>query len=248
MSEDHTPALELRDITHAYGDVSVLEDVSVTVERGSVVALLGPNGSGKTTLLSIATGLRDPDSGSVSRRQAAARTVGYVPQRPAFRPQFSVAETIEFYGTLVSGAVDVPAVLDRVGLTAVADRHIPALSGGMVRLLGLAQATIGEPPLLTLDEPASGLDPQLRHHIADVIVDIAADGTAVLLATHDLAAAERIADEILVLDGGSIVARGSPAHLREQADTDSLEGAFDAILERDGLVGVRASAGGETDD
>ncbi|WP_181686184.1 ABC transporter ATP-binding protein [Halorhabdus salina] len=248
MSQDTNPALELREITHAYGDVSVLEGVSVTVERGSVVALLGPNGSGKTTLLSIAAGLLDPDSGAVSRQQPGGRTVGYVPQRPAFRPQFTVAETIEFYSTLVPGAVDVEETLDRVGLTAVADRRVAALSGGMTRLLGLAQATIGSPPILTLDEPASGLDPQLRHHIADAIVDIAADGTAVLLATHDLAAAERIADEILVLDGGSIVARASPAQLCEQADADSLDGAFDEILGRDGLVGVHASAGGDVDD
>ncbi|CCQ32428.1 Nod factor export ATP-binding protein I [Halorhabdus tiamatea SARL4B] len=238
--------LALEDVRHAFGDVAVLDGVSLDVKAGSVTCLLGPNGSGKSTLLSIAAGLRTPDDGAVTRRTAgAARSVGYLPQRPAFRPQFTVAETIAFYGSLVPMEIDETATLGQVGLDGVADRQVENLSGGMVRLLGLAQATVGSPPIVVLDEPASGLDPQLRHHIADVIADLAANGAAVLMATHDLGAAERIADEVRVLDDGAFVAGGSPAAIEAETGTDLLEGAIDALIDREDAIGVRSGTAGD---
>lgn len=246
------PVLELTDVRKSFGDVSVLEGVSLTVASGTVTCLLGPNGSGKSTLLSIATGHLAADGGTVHRQGDGAvhsagehgRQVGYLPQRPAFRPRFTVSETIEFYGKLVPEAVDVAAILARVGLDGVADRRVEHLSGGMIRLLGLAQATVGSPPLLVLDEPASGLDPQLRRHIADVIADLATDA-AVVLATHDLVATDRIADDVRVLDEGSFVAGGSPTDLRTETGADSLDGVFEAVLDRDGTIGVRSGTRGE---
>ncbi|WEL21661.1 ABC transporter ATP-binding protein [Halorhabdus sp. BNX81] len=235
--------LTLQGIQQAFGDVSVLDGVSLDVQPGSVTCLLGPNGSGKSTLLSIAAGLRTPDDGTVTRRTDAPREVGYLPQHPAFRPHFTVAETIEFYGSLVVMDVDESSILKQVGLEAVADRRVEHLSGGMVRLLGLAQATVGSPPVVVLDEPASGLDPQLRRHIADVIADLAADGAAVLMATHDLDAAARIADAIRVLDDGEFVAGGSSQAVRADTDTDSLGAAIDALIDREDAIGVRAGAG-----
>lgn len=237
--------LALENVRYAFGDVSVLDGVSLDVRVGSVTCLLGPNGSGKSTLLSIAAGLRTPDDGTVTRRTDAPREVGYLPQRPAFRPHFTVVETIGFYGSLVPTETNESAALRQVGLEAVADRRVENLSGGMVRLLGLAQATVGTPPVVVLDEPASGLDPQLRRHIADVIADLAADGVAVLMATHDLEAAARIADEIRVLDDGEFVAGGSPAAVAAETESDSLEAAIDALIDREDAIGVRAGSGGD---
>lgn len=248
MSVDGTDGeavLELRDVRKSFGDVTVLDGVTLRAAPDSVTCLLGPNGSGKTTLLSIAAGLRGADDGRVQRPSDADRAVGYLPQRPAFRSRFTVQETIEFYSRLVDQAVDVDRILARVGLDGVADRRVEHLSGGMTRLLGLAQATVGSPPLLVLDEPASGLDPQLRRHIAAVIDDLATDGTAVVLATHDLVATDRIADEVRILDSGSFVGAGSPDALRAETGADSLDDVLDAVIERDAAIGVRSGIGGE---
>lgn len=242
---DGEVVLALEDVRHAFGDVSVLDGVSLDVQTGFVTCLLGPNGSGKSTLLSIAAGLRSPDDGTATRQSDGPREVGYLPQRPAFRPHFTVAETIAFYGSLVPTGVDEDASLQRVGLEDVADRRVENLSGGMVRLLGLAQSTVGSPPIVVLDEPASGLDPQLRRHIADVIADLAADGAAVLMATHDLDAAARIADEIRVLDDGEFVASGSPTVVAAETETDSLGAAIDALIDREDAIGVRAGTAGD---
>ncbi|WP_136689920.1 ABC transporter ATP-binding protein [Halorhabdus amylolytica] len=241
---DDTSVLELRDVRKSFGDVTVLDGVTLRAAADSVTCLLGPNGSGKTTLLSIVAGLLDADGGSVERRDDTGRVVGYLPQRPAFRSRFTVQETIEFYGRLVPAEVDVDGILARVGLDGVADRRVEHLSGGMTRLLGLAQATVGSPSLLVLDEPASGLDPQLRRHIASVIADLATDGTAVIVATHDLVATDRIADEVRILDSGSFVASGSPDALRAETGTDSLDDVLDTVIERDETIGVRSGIGG----
>jgi ABC-type multidrug transport system ATPase subunit len=176
----------------------------------------------------------------VSVPESGDRTVGYLAQQPAFRPQFTVAETLSFYASLVETDTDVEAVLDRVGLGPVADRRVHALSGGMMRLLGLAQTAIGDPPLLVFDEPSSGLDPMMTRHIMDVISDLRGAGTAVLLATHDLRSVERVADEVLVLGRGELVATGTPDGLLEETDTETLE---DALAELTAGDEVAVAAG-----
>ena len=228
--------VDLRDLGHSFGDVEVLRDLSATVDAGDVACLVGPNGSGKTTLLRIVAGLLAPSAGEVVLEDevpASERRVGYLPQQPAFRPTFTVRETLSFYAALVPGETDVDARLDQVGLADVADRRVDALSGGMVRLLGIAQTVVGEPPLLVLDEPASGLDPTMARHVTAAIDAIGEAGDTVLLATHDLAAVERVADDVLVLDRGAIVAAGPPADLLAETETDSLPDAFDALTAGD---------------
>ena len=247
MNSDETAAttvLELDDVSKSFGEVSVLSGVDLTAEAETVTCLLGPNGSGKTTLLSLSSGRLEPDSGTVKRRETSGRAVGYLPQRPAFRPEFTVRETIAFYGRLVPDEVDIPAILETVGLKGVADRRVEHLSGGMTRLLGLAQATVGSPPLLLLDEPASGLDPQISRHIAAVIEALAADGTAVVVATHDLVATDRIADEVRVLDDGQFVAVGSPDALRAETGADTLDDVLETVIERESAIAVRSGLGG----
>ncbi|MFB6202479.1 MAG: ABC transporter ATP-binding protein [Halorhabdus sp.] len=242
MSDIDT-VLDVTDLRKSFGDVTVLTGVSLQAQPDTVTCLIGPNGSGKTTFLSIVAGLIEADTGTIDRPSVGGRPVGYLPQRPAFRSGFSVRETLQFYAQLVPEAVDVEAILDRVGLDAVADRRVEHLSGGMTRLLGLAQATVGQPPLLVLDEPASGLDPQLRRHIAAVIAALATDGTAVMVATHDLVATDRIADAVRVLDGGSFVAAGSPDELRAETGAESLDSVLDAVVTRDASIGVRSGVG-----
>jgi ABC-type multidrug transport system ATPase subunit len=245
-SASDDPVVAVDGLSHSFGDLDVLGDVSFGVEPGTVACIIGPNGSGKTTLLRLIADLLDPDEGTISVAESGDRSVGYLAQQPAFRRQFTVAETIEFYGTLVDDEIDADAILERVGLSAVADRRVDALSGGMMRLLGIAQTTVGDPPLLVLDEPSSGLDPTMTRHITDVVGDLAADGDAVLLSTHDLRSVERIADTVLVVDRGRLVANAPPTQLLEDTDTETLEDALTALSQGEDAISVSAGlSGGE---
>lgn len=240
--------VDVANLAHSFGDLDVLGDVSFSIDAGTVACLIGPNGSGKTTLLRLVAGLLDPDDGTIAVANGGDRQVGYLAQQPDFRPQFTVRETIDFYGSLVETETDAEAVLDRVGLTAVADRRIDALSGGMMRLLAVAQTIVGDPSVLVLDEPSSGLDPTMTRHITDAVADLADSGDAVLLATHDLRSVERVADEVLILDQGEMVATGTPASIRDETDSDTLEDALAALTRVDDAVGVSAGLrGGEAE-
>jgi ABC-type multidrug transport system ATPase subunit len=231
------PVLVAEELSQSFGDLTVLDGVSMSLSPGEVVALVGANGSGKTTLLRILAGLLSPDEGTVSYRGPTRdRELGYLPQQPAFRPGFTARETLAFYTSLVDG--DPEALLDRVGLSKAADRTVEALSGGMTRLLGIAQATVGDPPVVLFDEPGSGLDPGMRGQTWEVVGERAADGTAVLLSTHDTLLAEQYADRVLLLGEGAVLAEGSPAALADRHDCDSLQSVFETVLTREsGPVG-----------
>lgn len=226
------PVVSATGLTRAFDEVAVLEDVAIDVDPGAVTALVGPNGSGKTTLLRILAGLLEPDDGTVRVRASGDRPLGYLPQEPTFRGRFTVGETLDFYADLLASPADSDGVLERVGLDVVADRRVDALSGGMVRLLGLAVAVLGDPPLVVLDEPASGLDPKIRAHVFDAIGGLADEDTAVLLATHHLAGAE-LADRVIVLDRGVVVADAPPDDVLATTETDSLEDAFRELVSED---------------
>ncbi|WP_238993924.1 ABC transporter ATP-binding protein [Halobellus captivus] len=237
--------LRARAIDQSFGDVDVLSGVSLSVPRGTVAAVVGPNGSGKTTLLRVLAGIAAPTGGTVSlqRGGTGARRVGYLPQRPAFRAGFSARDTLEFYAQLLDGVDgrDVDATLERVGLGEVRDRSVGSLSGGMTRLLGLGAAVLGDPDVLILDEPGSGLDPSMVERLFRVVGDLAEDGTAVVIASHELPAVEAHADAVHVLDGGRFVASGSPGELRSGTDATSLSEAFLRLVRTDaGETTVRA--------
>jgi ABC-type multidrug transport system ATPase subunit len=231
------------DVSHAFGDIEVLDDVSLSVQPGTVTALIGPNGSGKTTLLRVLTGLLTPSEGEISYQGPdTAREIGYMPQQPAFRSGFSVRETLEFYTALADG--DPAVLLDRVGLAAAGDRRVESLSGGMRRLLGIAQATVGSPPVVVLDEPGSGLDPGMRRHIYEAVGDLTTDGTAVLLSSHDMTFTEQFSDHVFALADQEIAASGSPADLIAEYDADSLQGVFERLLTGESSL---VAVGGETE-
>lgn len=235
---DGDAVLTASDVGRSFGDVEVLQDVSLSLEPGAVTALIGPNGSGKTTLLRTLTGILTPDSGTVSYHGPERdREIGYLPQQPAFRPGFTARETLAFYTSLVGG--DPATLLDRVGLADAAEREVDALSGGMRRLLGIAQATVGDPPVVVLDEPASGLDPGMRQQTFEVARDLAADGAAVLLSTHEMNLTEQYADRIVMLDRGTVHATGTLGELFEEYDCESLQAVFETALTRqEGTVEV----------
>jgi ABC-type multidrug transport system ATPase subunit len=209
-------------VRRSFGDLTVLSGVSFAAAPGTVNCFVGPNGSGKTTLLRIVAGLLAPTGGRIEMSAAPWRAVGYLPQSPSFRPQFTLRETLEFYGALAGVDVDPESVLGRVGLDAVAGRRVGELSGGMTRLFGIAQATVGEPPVLVLDEPSSGLDPTMTDHVGTVIRELADDGHTVLLATHDLETVDRVADTVLVIDDGVVQVADSPETLKRETDSETL--------------------------
>lgn len=223
------PLLTVENISHSFGSVSVLDDVSFQVPPNTVIAVIGPNGSGKTTLSRIVASLLSPSDGTISLRTDAERQIGYLPQEPQFRPVFTVEETLQFYGDLLTDAETPSAAMERVGLADVGDRRVDALSGGMRRLLGIAQSFLGSPPLVVLDEPTSGLDPRMTRQIFDVVTASATGGTSVFLTTHDLTYAAE-ADLLVILHQGRIVAQGTPDELLVQTSADTLADAFFSVV------------------
>jgi ABC-type multidrug transport system ATPase subunit len=225
------PVLAADGVGRTFGDVAVLDDVSIALQEGTLSAVIGPNGSGKTTLLRTLAGLLSPTAGSVTYSGPdARRRIGYMPQQPSFRPRFTARETLEFYTALVDD--DPVRLLERVGLGDAGSRRVDELSGGMIRLLGLAQATAGDPPVVLLDEPGSGLDPGMRRRTFDTARGLADDGKAVLCSSHDLAIVAETCDQVLVLDGGSVVAAGAPSALLDEHGVTDLRELFSAVVDQ----------------
>lgn len=227
---DEETVLTADELTREFGSVTVVEDISLSLDRGTLHALIGPNGSGKTTLLRLLAGIIQPTTGTVTVDvDDRLRTIGYLPQQPDFRPSFTVMETLEFYAALVDD--DPETLLSRVGLGDAADRRVEDLSGGMTRLLGLAQAITGDPPIVLLDEPGSGLDPRMRRRTIDVAQSLADAGAAVLYSTHDLELAEQSCDRITVVEAGELVETAPPGQLLDQEGAATLREAFESIVD-----------------
>jgi ABC-type multidrug transport system ATPase subunit len=239
--------VSLSGVSFGFGDHAIVEDVSLSVDGGEFVGLVGPNGSGKTTVLELVAGLRTPDAGRIDRPDAE-RSVAYLPQSPAFRPGFTARETVGYYAGLVDADPDPVDYLARVGLADAADRRVEALSGGMTRLLGLAQALVGDPPVVVLDEPTSGLDPDMADRIFDVLAELLAADRVLFVASHDLAAVEAHANRVLLLAGGRVRLEGSPARIREATGTETLRAAFSAALDRPAERGAEGETAASADE
>ena len=214
----------------SYGDSRVLEGVDLEIPRGQVVALLGPNGAGKTTTVEILEGFRRRSGGEVevlgvdpaTAPESWRARVGVVLQSWRDHGTWRVRELLEvisaYYPPYSTETVRRPwpadELLERVGLQEHARQRIDKLSGGQRRRLDVAIGLVGRPELLFLDEPTTGLDPAGRRDVHDLISDLVDLDTTILMTTHDLAEAEKVADRLLILAGGSIVADGSPDSLR----------------------------------
>jgi len=206
--------------------LTVIEDLSFSLQRGECYGLLGPNGAGKTTTLRLCLGLTAPDSGSISlvglsmpfdARKARTR-IGVVPQGDNLDPDFTVEENLLVYGRyfgMPHSAIRarVPWLLDFANLRAKRHARIGELSGGMKRRLTLARALVNDPDLIFMDEPTTGLDPQARHMIWERLKSLLASGKTILLTTHFMDEAERLCDRLAVIDHGKLIAEGAPRQL-----------------------------------
>ncbi|MBJ7518136.1 MAG: ABC transporter ATP-binding protein [Solirubrobacteraceae bacterium] len=216
------PALALDDVHRSYGDRVALRGVTLAVAHGEVCALLGPNGAGKSTLVGLAAGLASPDRGTVrvvgDDPRTPPRQVGVAPQEIGIYPTLTVAQNLRGFGELAglrpraarARALELAALLL---LDDLLDRRAGELSGGQQRRLHTAIALVARPPVVLLDEPTAGADVQTRHAILEVVRTVAADGAAVLYATHYLPEVEQLDARVVLLAGGAVLAAGTVREL-----------------------------------
>ncbi len=216
-----SPAVEIDGLVMAYGDKVAVDGLSLEVARGSVTAVLGPNGAGKTTTLETCEGYRRPHGGTV-------RVLGLDPQRQraALLPRIGVMlqsggawsgvramEMLDHMASLHAHPIDTTMLSDRLGLGDCGRTPYRRLSGGQQQRLGLAIALVGRPELVFVDEPTAGMDPQARRTTWELLEEIRGDGVTVVLTTHHMDEAERLADQIHIIDRGRLVASGTPGEL-----------------------------------
>jgi len=219
-------AIKVEQVTKQYHDLRALDGVDLDIAQGEFFGLLGPNGAGKTTTLKMLLGLTAPDSGEIRvldfavplLARLARQKIGVVPQMDNLDPDFSVAENLLAYGRYF-GLNDaemrtrIPGLLEFAGLSSRADAKIQTLSGGMKRRLTLVRALVNNPDVIFLDEPTTGLDPQARHVIWQGLRKLLSQGKTILLTTHFMDEAERLCDELTIIDHGKRIANGSPRKL-----------------------------------
>jgi ABC-2 type transport system ATP-binding protein len=217
-----TPAaVEVVDLVKRYGDTLAVDGLTLTVERASITAVLGPNGAGKTSTVETCEGYRRPDSGTVRvlglDPWRDARTlrprVGVMLQQGGVYPGVKAEEMLRHVASLHAHPLDVPTLVERLGLGTAGRTAYRRLSGGQQQRLSLAMAVVGRPELVFLDEPTAGLDPQARRATWDLVEALRADGVTVVLTTHFMDEAERLADQVVVVDHGRVIAVGSPGEL-----------------------------------
>ncbi|MEO3870754.1 ABC transporter ATP-binding protein [Nonomuraea sp. B12E4] len=214
-----SPAVEIIDLVKRYGGNTAVDGLTLRAGRGAVTAVLGPNGAGKTSTVEICEGFRRADSGTVRVLGLAPTAaelrprVGVMPQGGGVPPAMRCAEWLRLVARFYAHPLDSRALLLRLGLAEHARTPCRRLSGGQQQRLSLAAAVIGRPELVFLDEPTAGLDPQARHACWDLVAELRGAGVSVVLTTHHMDEAERLADHVVILDGGRVVAEGTPASL-----------------------------------
>ena len=231
-----TTAIEVEGLIKYFGDVHALDGVDLEVQQGSIVGLLGPNGAGKTTTVRVLTTLLKPDSGratvggiDVVREPGEVRKlIGLSGQAAAVDEYLTGRENLDMVGRLYHLSTKdsrsrAKELLDQFDLSDAADRPAKTYSGGMRRRLDLAAALVARPPVVVLDEPTTGLDPRSRLGMWDVIRELVSDGATVLLTTQYLEEADLLADSIVVIDRGRVIARGSPDDLKRQVGGERIE-------------------------
>ena len=227
MKNNDTPIVELEDVVKRYQSKTVVDQVSLSVDSGECLLLVGHNGAGKTSLMKLMLGLTRPDQGRINvlgenpaqmAAVAGRARLGFLPESVVFQGAMTGREVLQFYARLNRNDIsECGLLLDKVGLEDAADKRVQNYSKGMRQRLGLAQALLGNPHLLLLDEPTTGLDPSLRQHFYRIIGDMKDLGTTSLICSHALNAFEARVDRIAIMKNGRLVACGTLAELGEKA-------------------------------
>ena len=229
VSENHA-ALRVQGLRKAYGDVVAVDGLDLHVAAGECFGLLGPNGAGKTTTIEICEGLLTADSGTVEvlgkRWETDAdqlrELLGIQLQDTQLAEKLTVDETLTLFQSFYRNARDINEVIDEVELGEKRSSRVGTLSGGQKQRLAVACALIGNPQLIFLDEPTTGLDPQSRRQLWDLISRFQSEGRTILLTTHYMEEAERLCDRVAIVDHGHVIALGTPRELMESIDVSNL--------------------------
>jgi ABC-2 type transport system ATP-binding protein len=225
-----TPAVRVQGLRKAYADVVAVDGLDLEVHAGECFGLLGPNGAGKTTTIEICEGLLPADSGSVEvlgrRWETDARDLrellGIQLQETQLSEKLTVDETLTLFQSFYRDARDVGEVIEQVELGEKRHSRVGGLSGGQKQRLAVACALVGNPQLLFLDEPTTGLDPVSRRQMWDLIARFQAEGKTILVTTHYMEEAERLCDRVAIVDHGHVIALGSPSELIDSVDLSHL--------------------------
>lgn len=234
------PIIEVKNLTKKFGEFIAVNDVSFSVNEGEIFAFLGPNGAGKTTTIKMLTTLLEPTTGEVKvnnfnlkdKRNDVRRSFGIVFQDPSLDDDLTAYENMEFHAVLYgeTKASRVKRIEELLKLVDLWDRKkdlVKNFSGGMKRRLEIARALIHTPKIIFLDEPTVGLDPQTRNHIWSYVLNLSkTEGVTIFLTTHYMEEAEKMADRVVIIDHGKILATGTPEELKQSTGTSSLEEAF----------------------
>ena len=224
------PAIEVTDLRKSYGDVHAVRGISFAVDAGEIVAVLGPNGAGKTTTIEMLEGYREPDAGSVrvlgfepvTAGVAYREHVGIVLQECGIEPYLSVEEVLRMHASFYDHPRPVDETIELVGLAEKRAARVKTLSGGQQRRLDVALGIVGDPELLFLDEPTTGFDPSARRQAWDLVHRLRDLGKTVLLTTHYMDEAQALADRVIVIAAGEIIAEGSPDDIGGRAEARTI--------------------------
>ncbi len=237
-------AIVVDHFSKSYGSMRVVDNVQFTVHRGEVFALLGPNGAGKTTTVETLEGYRTPDQGVIRVlgrdpiREASALKphIGVMLQQDGLYPALTAREVLRLFAGYYVHTQDVDALLERVGLATAAKTRCRRLSGGQKRRLALAVALVGNPSLVFMDEPTAGMDPQARLATWEIIRDLKRNGATVLLTTHLMDEAERLADRVAIIDHGRLIALDTPGNLTGTQNANVVRFVAPAGLDKSALA------------
>lgn len=250
--------MHARGVVKRYGALTAVDGIDLEVRRGTCVGVLGPNGAGKTTTIEMLEGLKRPDAGEISvlglrwgrdTREIQER-IGVQLQETEFQDKLTVFELLRLFRSFYRKGRDPDDVLETIGLTEKRRTHVKNLSGGQRQRLSVGCALLNEPEILFLDEPTTGLDPQARRRLWEVVESFKSEGGTVLLTTHYMEEAERLADDLVIMDHGRVIARGSPSSIIASLEAESVvqfslgDGETRALSEEelgrlDGVLAVR---------
>ena len=249
-------AVRATGLVKRYADVVAVDNINLEVRRGTCLGVLGPNGAGKTTTIEMLEGLKKPDAGAITvlgrswaqDARAIQERIGVQLQEAEFQEKLKVFEVLRLFRSFFSDGADLEQVLEIIGLTEKRKSLVKNLSGGQRQRLSVGCALLNNPEILFLDEPTTGLDPQARRRVWEVVEEFKAAGGTILLTTHYMEEAERLADEVIIFDHGKVIAQGSPASLKAELGADSVvqftlaDGSRGSLEDTDltALAGVRS--------